>query len=140
MVVHLVLMLITSTLIDEPLSCLVSHLHHCVFNTVCMTTKVSKLLLLRYSIFSMINDMNKFAIVLTGTITPNSIRTTHVDTMMRRQEYLNAVKFYTKFAPVFFLENSCYSLDQDKEFSEIQNHQENSCISLSRERKRLSRI
>jgi hypothetical protein len=67
------------------------------------------------------NDKKKFAIVLTGTITPNSIMTTHSDTMVRRQEYLNAVKFYTKFAPVFFLENSCYSLDKDKEFSEIQN-------------------
>ena len=68
-----------------------------------------------------ITNIKDFAIVLTGTITPNSIMTNHDDTMVRRQEYLSAVKFYTKFAPVFFLENSCYSIEQDEEFLEIQN-------------------
>jgi hypothetical protein len=44
MVVHWVLMIITGTLIDEPLSCLVGHLHYCIFNTAYVTAKVSELL------------------------------------------------------------------------------------------------
>jgi hypothetical protein len=39
MVVHLVLILITCTLNDEPLSCLASHLHHHIFNAIWMTAK-----------------------------------------------------------------------------------------------------
>jgi hypothetical protein len=66
-------------------------------------------------------ETGDFAIVLTGTITPNSIMTSHTDTAIRRQEYLNAVNFYTRFAPVFFLENSNYPIEQDSEFLEIQN-------------------
>jgi hypothetical protein len=64
---------------------------------------------------------NKIAIVLTGTIVPNSILTTHVDSEVRKQEYLQAINFYTKFAHVYFLENSIYSVEEDPDFISIPN-------------------
>jgi hypothetical protein len=64
---------------------------------------------------------DKIAIVLTGTIVPNSILTTHVDADVRRKEYLRSIYFYTKLAPVYFLENSTYPLDEDEEFTSIPN-------------------
>jgi hypothetical protein len=64
---------------------------------------------------------DKIAIVLTGTIVPNSVLTDHIDPETRRQEYLQAIHFYIQFAPVYFLENSSYSLNEDKEFTSIPN-------------------
>ncbi len=64
---------------------------------------------------------NKIAIVLTGTIIPNSILTTHVDPEIRKQEYLKSIKFYTGFAPVYFLENSIYPVNEDIDFTSISN-------------------
>ena len=64
---------------------------------------------------------DKISIVLTGTILPNSVLTAHADSETRRQEYLQAIRFYTQFAPVYFLENSSYPLDEDKEFTAIPN-------------------
>jgi hypothetical protein len=64
---------------------------------------------------------DKIAIVLTGTIVPNSILTTHVDADVRRKEYLRSIHFYTKLGPVYFLENSVYPLDEDEEFTSIPN-------------------
>jgi hypothetical protein len=64
---------------------------------------------------------DQISIVLTGTIITNSILTTYVDSEVRKQEYLRAIHFYTKFAPVYFLENSAYPVENDKEFTSIQN-------------------
>jgi hypothetical protein len=64
---------------------------------------------------------DRISIVLTGTIVVNSILTTYVDPEVRKQEYLNAIRFYTKFAPVYFLENSTYPVEEDPEFTSIQN-------------------
>jgi hypothetical protein len=63
----------------------------------------------------------KIAIVLTGTIVPNSILTVHTNSEIRRQEYLQAIRFYTQFAVVYFLENSIYPVEQDNEFLAIEN-------------------
>jgi hypothetical protein len=64
---------------------------------------------------------DKVAIVLTGTIIPNSILTAHVDPEIRKQEYLKSIKFYTEFAPVYFLENSIYPVTEDPDFTSIPN-------------------
>jgi hypothetical protein len=61
------------------------------------------------------------AIVLTGTIIPNAPFTAHNDPRIRRQEYLTAINFYHRFAPVYFLENSTYPLEDDKEFNQFSN-------------------
>jgi hypothetical protein len=59
------------------------------------------------------SDIN---IILTGTIVPNASFTVVSDPSLRRQEYLDAIKYYAKFAPVHFLENSLYDLDCDPDF------------------------
>ena len=56
------------------------------------------------------------AIVLTGTIVPNSNFTTYTNPQVRRAEYLAAIHYYSGFAPVYFLENSAYDLASDPEF------------------------
>lgn len=56
-------------------------------------------------------------IVLTGTIIPNAISVTHADWEIRRNEYLQAIKYYQQYSKVFFLENSQYELLHDFEFS-----------------------
>ncbi len=61
------------------------------------------------------------AIVLTGTIVPNAPFTAHNDPQVRRLEYLKAINFYRKFAPVYFLENSSYPLTDDSEFKQWSN-------------------
>jgi hypothetical protein len=61
------------------------------------------------------------AIVLTGTIIPNSILTIHTNSEIRKQEYLQAIQFYTQFATVYFLENSTYPVEQDNDFLAIEN-------------------
>ncbi len=61
------------------------------------------------------------AIVLTGTIVPNAPFTAHNDPQIRRREYLEAINFYRKFAPVYFLENSTYALCDDAEFNKLSN-------------------
>ncbi len=64
------------------------------------------------------------AIVLTGTIIPNVLNHhRHLDESVRRAEYLNAIRFYSQFSPVYFLENSGYPLQSDPEFTDIQHLQ-----------------
>lgn len=65
--------------------------------------------------------VDNLAIVLTGTITPNAPFTVHNDPQIRRREYLEAINFYRKFAPVYFLENSGYPLIDDAEFNQFSN-------------------
>ena len=67
------------------------------------------------------SSAESLAIVLTGTIIPNTtLYTRHFNAEARRNEYLAAIHFYRRFAPVIFLENSFYDLDQDEEFKSIQ--------------------
>jgi hypothetical protein len=70
----------------------------------------------------MILGQSKIAIVLTGTITPNTtLFNNHLDSQARRNEYLAAINFYRRFGEVYFLENSTYSLTQDPDFQDIPN-------------------
>ena len=64
---------------------------------------------------------NDLAIVLTGTIVPSAPFTVHNDPRIRRREYLEAIRFYSEFAPVYFLENSPYPLGDDAEFNQFPN-------------------
>jgi hypothetical protein len=62
---------------------------------------------------------NKMCLLVTGTIVPNSNFVAHQDATQRRNEYLEALKFYRemlKEMPIYFLENSAYDFSNDKEF------------------------
>jgi hypothetical protein len=62
------------------------------------------------------------AIVLTGTIVPNTdLYTKYINPQQRRQEYLDALYFYSQFGRVYFLENSSYPLENDADFQHIPN-------------------
>jgi hypothetical protein len=60
----------------------------------------------------------EMAIVLSGTIVPNAPFTPYAEPAVRRKEYLDAINFYGRFAPVYFLENSSYCLAEDAAFTE----------------------
>jgi hypothetical protein len=67
-------------------------------------------------------SQSKTAIVLTGTIIPNTIlNTKYFNIDSRRKEYLTSIHFYKNFAPVYFLENSVYALHEDSGFQNISN-------------------
>jgi hypothetical protein len=61
------------------------------------------------------------AILLTGTIIPHSSFVVHADPKRRRQEYITAIKYYSQFCLVYFLENSEYDIFADPEFSSYPN-------------------
>jgi hypothetical protein len=62
------------------------------------------------------------AIVLTGTIVPNTdLYTKYANSQQRRQDYLDALFFYSQFGRVYFLENSSYPLETDADFQSIPN-------------------
>jgi hypothetical protein len=68
------------------------------------------------------SNPHNIGIVLTGTIIPNTtLHTEYFDPEARRREYLKAIRFYRNFAPVYFLENSSYNLQEDSAFKNIQN-------------------
>jgi hypothetical protein len=56
------------------------------------------------------------SILLTGTIIPHSSFVVHSDPNLRRDEYIVAIKYYSQFCPVYFLENSEYDIFADPEF------------------------
>jgi len=63
--------------------------------------------------------LNKRAILLTGTIIPNSVFTEHNNPELRLREYLYAIKFYCnlfKNDDVYFLENSEYKLEENADY------------------------
>lgn len=62
-------------------------------------------------------DNTDIAIVLSGTIVPNATFVVHTDWRLRRLEYLQSIRYYKCFAPVYFLENSSYPLEGDPEFN-----------------------
>lgn len=59
-------------------------------------------------------------IVLTATVVPNGVHGTHSDWKTRRLEYLAALDFYRRVAPVYFLENSSYDVLDDPEFTNME--------------------
>jgi len=61
------------------------------------------------------------AIILTGTIIPNSSLVVHSNPKLRRDEYIAAIKYYSQFCQVYFLENSDYDIFADPEFSSCNN-------------------
>lgn len=66
--------------------------------------------------------MNKdVAIVLTGTIIPQTRYVKYTNWQKRREEYLSAIRYYGQFCQVFFVENSNYDLAHDAEFQRIPN-------------------
>jgi hypothetical protein len=64
---------------------------------------------------------NTLPIVLTATIYPRAIMTVHLTASERRLEYLNAVKYYTKFSHVYLLENSGFNFKDDLDFCSCEN-------------------
>lgn len=65
---------------------------------------------------------HRTALLITGTIVPNSNYVEHKDATARRNEYLEALKFYADKAngyDIFFLENSEYDIAADREFSDL---------------------
>jgi len=65
---------------------------------------------------------NKRAILLTGTVIPNSIYTGYNNPEKRLQDYLKAIEFYCnifKNEDVFFLENSEFDLDSNMDYKSI---------------------
>ena len=59
------------------------------------------------------------AIVLTAAILVAPGSTAVEDALARRRQYLAAARYYARFAPVYFLENSGYDLLNDKDFTDI---------------------
>jgi glycosyltransferase involved in cell wall biosynthesis len=57
------------------------------------------------------------AVVLTGTIVPNVPDVRHADPAKRKAEYLEAIRYYSGFAPVYFLENSSHPILKDPDFT-----------------------
>lgn len=60
-------------------------------------------------------------IVLTGTIIPNAFMGGVLPVDERRNDYLKAIRYYTRFGKVIFIENSDYDFRKDEEFRKISN-------------------
>lgn len=67
------------------------------------------------------NNTLDMAIMLTATIIPMTTDSQYSNVEARRNEYLQAIRFYSQFGTVFFLENSTYDLLHDSEFLSIPN-------------------
>ena len=63
-------------------------------------------------------NSDELKIVLTGTIIPNAPGAAASTPETRLTEYLQVLKFCQQFAPVIFLENSGYPLQQHAEFAD----------------------
>lgn len=61
---------------------------------------------------------DEIPIVLTATVIPNNPGAGPVNIEARLREYISALEFYLRVAPVIFLENSSYPLEQHPEFQE----------------------
>jgi hypothetical protein len=59
------------------------------------------------------------AIVLTAAIIVSTGPNAVTEADIRKQQYLTALRYYSRFAPVYFLENSGYDLLNDAEFTAI---------------------
>ncbi|MCE3228426.1 MAG: hypothetical protein K0S32_2977 [Bacteroidetes bacterium] len=68
------------------------------------------------------NILNKRAILLTGTIVPNSIFTNYNNPQTRLADYIKAIKFYRSRFPnddIYFIENSEFDLNGDEAFQDL---------------------
>ena len=63
---------------------------------------------------------NDVAIVLTGTIIPQTRYVKYTNWQKRREEYLAAIRYYRQFGSVFFVENSDYDLANDADFQQLE--------------------
>ncbi len=66
--------------------------------------------------------INKRAILITGTIIPNSNFVAHTNAEQRRQEYYDGLMFYSSQFPnddLYFLENSSFDFSTDKAFENL---------------------
>lgn len=62
------------------------------------------------------------ALLITGTIVPNSNFVAHINVGERRKEYLDSLNFYSTEFPnddLYFLENSSFDFSLDKEFEKL---------------------
>ena len=62
------------------------------------------------------------ALLITGTIIPNSNFVTHINVGERRKEYLDSLNFYSTEFPnddLYFLENSSFNFSLDEEFKKL---------------------
>ena len=67
-------------------------------------------------------NRNKRALLITGTIVPNSNFVAHTNVEQRRKEYYDSLLFYSdnfKEDDLFFLENSMYDFEKDTEFQKM---------------------
>jgi hypothetical protein len=67
-------------------------------------------------------NSNKKAILITGTIVPNSVFVAHTNVEQRKQEYIEGLLFYKAQFPnddIYFLENSSYDFENDMPFRTI---------------------
>jgi hypothetical protein len=67
-------------------------------------------------------NQNKRALLITGTIVPNSNFVAHTNIEERRKEYYDSLLFYSdnfKDDDLFFLENSSYDFEKDAEFQKL---------------------
>ncbi len=55
-------------------------------------------------------------VVMTGTIVPNSNFLKVQDVAVRKQQYVEALRYFAALGPVFFIENSSYPLLDDPDF------------------------
>lgn len=65
---------------------------------------------------------NTCALLITGTIMPNSNFVTHTNIEQRRQEYIDAIKYYaSQFSgnDIYFIENSSYDFNNDEQFLKL---------------------
>jgi len=58
----------------------------------------------------------KLPLVITGTIMPQSNFVHITDWRLRREQYLDALRFFCESNAVFFLENSAYEIQGDSGF------------------------
>jgi hypothetical protein len=63
----------------------------------------------------------EIAIVLTAAIIVSSGADAVAEAAVRREQYLTALRYYARFAPVYFLENSGYDLWGDTAFTGLAN-------------------
>lgn len=61
----------------------------------------------------------EIAIVLTAAIIVSGRSDAVAEAAVRREQYLAALQYYARFAPVYFLENSGYDLLSDSAFADI---------------------
>lgn len=64
---------------------------------------------------------NRINILLTGAIRVNTVFAPYNNEKLRRTEYLSAIKYYSNYGFVHFIENSGYDFESDSEFMSLGN-------------------